>query len=98
MQRKLMQSVERLLDERVRSTLRLHGGDLQVESCEDGILRVRLLGNCSGCPSAELTIKGLVEEEVCAAIKEIKQVEMDQRVSEALLEEARRRLGANAKR
>ena len=98
MQQELIQSIERLLDEQVRPTLRLHGGNLRVESCEDGVLRVQFLGNCSGCPSAELTIKGLVEEKVCTAIKAVNRVEMEQRVSETLLEEARQRLMARAKR
>ena len=81
--------IERGLDEKVRPTLRLHGGDIEVLSFEDGVLRFRFLGQCSGCPSATLTTEQLVEEEVCSALREVKQVVLVQKVSDSLLAQAR---------
>lgn len=84
-----MEELEKLLDEKVRPTLRLHGGDIQVLSVEDGVLRFRFLGHCSGCPSATLTTRQLVEEEVVSALPQIQRVELVETVSEDLLAQAR---------
>ncbi len=81
--------LQEVLEQKIRPTLRLHGGDIQVMGVEDGILRFRFLGHCSGCPSATLTTKQLVEEEICAALPEIKGVELVEEVGEELLAQAR---------
>ena len=44
--------LEQLLDELVRPALRAHGGDAELVSYEEGILRLRMLGQCAGCPAA----------------------------------------------
>ena len=49
--------IEKVLDERVRPNLAQHGGDIEIEKLEDGVLHVRMHGQCSGCPSAELTLE-----------------------------------------
>ncbi len=54
-----IENVEKVLDEQVRPSLAGHGGDIQVMELRDGILKVRLLGQCSGCPSASLTMEEL---------------------------------------
>lgn len=85
----MMEQIEQVLDQRVRPYLHGHGGEVEAVSLEDGVLRVRLLGHCSGCPSATLTTEQIIQEEVCQAIPEIKQVVLIQEVSEDLLEQAR---------
>ena len=90
----LKQEIERALEERVRPRLRLHGGGVEMTALRDGRGRVRLTGACSGCPSAALTTRQLVEEELCAAVPWVRAVELEQGVSSALLEEARRLLRA----
>ena len=85
----MLDKIEQVLDQRVRPSLRLHGGDIQVISFEGGELRFRFLGHCSGCPSATLTTEQLVEEEVRAALPEVKRVVLVQDVSEDLLAQAR---------
>lgn len=84
-----MEKIERLLDERVRPTLAMHLGDIRVESYKDGILRVRLLGQCNNCPSALDTTEELVAAELQAAMPEIKQVVLATGVSDELLAQAR---------
>lgn len=84
----MINEIERVLDEKVRPSLRLHGGDIEVLDFEDGILRFRFLGQCSGCPSAYLTTEQLVQEEVCAALPQVKQVVLVQQVSQSLLDQA----------
>jgi Fe-S cluster biogenesis protein NfuA len=61
------------LDE-VRPALQMDGGDVELVSLEDGVVRVRLLGACSGCPMATMTLVGFVEERLRARVPEIRQV------------------------
>lgn len=85
----MLEEIERVLDEKVRPSLHLHGGDIEVLSFEDGVLRFRFLGQCSGCPSATLTTEQLVQEELAAALPDVKQVLLVQEVSKSLLDQAR---------
>ncbi len=61
------------LDE-VRPALQMDGGDVELVGIEDGIVRVRLLGACGGCPMATMTLVGFVEERLRARVPEIRQV------------------------
>ncbi len=48
--------------EAVRPYLHEHGGEVEVLSVTSGVVRVRLLGSCSGCTSAAQTLRHGVEE------------------------------------
>ena len=49
--------------EQIRPFLQRDGGDLEfVEYTDDKIVKVRLQGHCAGCPGAQMTIKGVVEQ------------------------------------
>ena len=85
----MLEKIEAVLNAQVRPTLHAHGGDIEILSFEDGILRFRFMGQCSGCPSATLTTEQVVREELCATLPEVKDVVMVQQVSESLLEQAR---------
>lgn len=50
-----LKRVEAVLDEKVRPSLRSHGGAIEVDRLENRVLYVKLLGQCAGCPSADLT-------------------------------------------
>ena len=89
MDQKLAERIEAVLDEKVRPYLGGHGGGVELVELEDGVLRVRLLGQRSGCPSADLTNEQLIQEEVCAAVPEVKQVALLHSVSQELLDQAR---------
>ena len=91
-----MAEIERVLDERVRPALAAHGGDIRVESFQDGLLRVRLLGQCSNCPSAVGTTEELVAAELQAVLPQIRQVSLVTGVSDELLEQARAFLRSRA--
>lgn len=84
-----IENVEKVLDEQVRPSLAGHGGDIQVMELKDGILKVRLLGQCSGCPSASLTMEELVNEELTNAFSELKQTVLVTGVSDDLIAQAR---------
>jgi Fe-S cluster biogenesis protein NfuA len=46
----------------VRPYAESHGGSIEVESITDGVVRVRMLGSCDGCPSSAATLTYGVEE------------------------------------
>jgi len=85
----LMNEIEKVLDERVRPDLALHGGNIRIINFDKGILLVRMTGQCSGCPSAELTMENLVNTELKQAFPAISQVVMDIGVSDDLINEAK---------
>ncbi|MBU4140883.1 MAG: NifU family protein, partial [Candidatus Omnitrophica bacterium] len=72
----MREEVEKVLAEEVRPMLSMHGGGVDlVEVTEDGIVKVRLTGGCGGCPSAQMTLTGVVESAIKAKVPEIKKVE-----------------------
>lgn len=88
-----LKRIEEVLDEKVRPTLRAHGGELQVDRLEDGVLYVKLLGQCAGCPSADLTNETVIEAELVQALPElVRKVAVVQTVSDELWEQAKRLL------
>jgi len=55
------ESVQEVIDQ-IRPHLQADGGDIAlVEVTDDGVVRVRLLGACQGCPGAMMTLKMGVE-------------------------------------
>ena len=88
-----LKRIEAVLDERVRPALRSHGGEIEVDRFENGVLYVKLLGQCAGCPSADLTSETIVEAELTAALPElVRKVAVIQTVSDELWEQAKKLL------
>jgi len=79
---KSVQTSERSPRERVaevlatlRPAVQNDGGDIQlVDVTADGVVKVRLMGACVGCPSAAMTMKEGVERSVKQAVPEIREV------------------------
>ena len=71
----------------------LSGGEIAVDHLDGGVLYVKLLGQCAGCPSADLTNETLIEHELTAALPElVRKVVVVQTVSDELWEQAKRLL------
>jgi len=69
--------VAKALDD-VRPYLGSHGGDVElVDVNEEGVVRLRLLGSCDGCPSSSVTLKLAVEGAVEAAAPEVTGIEVE---------------------
>jgi Fe/S biogenesis protein NfuA len=92
----MLKRIEGVLDQAVRPGLRSHGGDVEVVSLDGEVLRVRLLGCCSGCPSAYVTTEELIEKAVTAAIPQISRVALVLGVSDGLMAEARAIMSARS--
>ena len=83
-----LKRIEAVLDQQVRPALRAHGGEIQIDHLEDGVLYFRMLGQCSNCPSAVVTAEELVAPPILEAIPEIRQVVLDTTVSDELWQDA----------
>jgi Fe-S cluster biogenesis protein NfuA len=70
----LQSRVARALEE-LRPALVMDGGDVELLEVQEGVVRVRLLGACAGCPMAAMTLVGFVEERLRAAVPEVRRVE-----------------------
>ena len=81
--------LEQLLDELVRPALGAHGGDVALVGYENGILRLRMLGQCAGCPAANMTNETLIEGQLMPLLPELKEVILVHTVNDSLLAEAR---------
>lgn len=70
----MSEKIERALDE-IRPMLAWHKGNIEFVKFEKGVVYVRFLGTCQGCPLAQLTLKGGVEEILKAKVPEVQRVE-----------------------
>jgi Fe-S cluster biogenesis protein NfuA len=62
--------------EKVRPSLQADGGDVElVDVTADGVVQVKLLGHCAGCPMSTLTLKNGIERVLKAEIPEVKSVQ-----------------------
>lgn len=64
-----------LLD-KIRPYLVSDGGNVEFVKFEDGIVYVRLLGACDGCPLLDVTLKDGIEELIISEIDEVKEVKL----------------------
>ena len=70
-----IQQIKDVLETKVRPAVAKDGGDIQFVSFDNGIVRVKLKGSCSGCPSSVMTLKQGVQNLLCHYVKEVKSVE-----------------------
>ncbi len=64
--------------ETVSPRLGLHGGSVELVSVtEEGAVRLKLEGNCNGCPSSRITLHSTIEEELYNAAPDITSLEVD---------------------
>lgn len=85
-----MKELEKTINENIRRRLQSHGGDVQIIDIVEGVVRIKLTGACSGCPSADLTTKAFIEEELKKNFSWVHEVRILNEVSEDLLEMARK--------
>jgi Fe-S cluster biogenesis protein NfuA len=63
--------------EQVRPYLRTHGGNVELLGVDDGVVRLRLVGSCHGCPSSAVTMKQTIEEAILAKAPDAIAVEVE---------------------
>jgi len=56
-----VKKIKTILEEYIRPAVEQDGGAITFHSFRDGVLKVRLQGSCSGCPSSMITLKAGIE-------------------------------------
>ena len=66
-----------VLETKVKPAVANDGGDIKFLNYKDGIVKVKLQGSCSGCPSSTITLKQGVQNLLKHYIPDVKQVEAE---------------------
>eukprot|EP01018_Ginkgo_biloba_P019192 Gb_33509 [translate_table: standard] len=69
--------IKELLETRIRPAVQDDGGDIEYRNFdpETGIVKLKMQGACSGCPSSSLTLKSGIENMLMHYVPEVKGVE-----------------------
>jgi Fe-S cluster biogenesis protein NfuA len=63
--------------EQVRPYLRSHGGNVELLGVSGGVVRLRLEGSCSGCPSSAVTMRQTIEEAILGKAPDVTALEVE---------------------
>jgi Fe-S cluster biogenesis protein NfuA len=66
--------VEQVIN-RIRPAVQMDGGDIELVDVANGIVKLRLVGACHGCPSSMMTLKAGIERAIQSEVPEITSVE-----------------------
>ncbi|KAK1263740.1 hypothetical protein QJS04_geneDACA008638 [Acorus gramineus] len=71
--------IKELLETRIRPAVQDDGGDIEYRGFdpETGIVKLRMQGACSGCPSSAVTLKSGIENMLMHYVPEVKSVEQE---------------------
>jgi Thioredoxin-like proteins and domains len=68
------EEIEGAIDD-IRPNLQADGGDVELlDVSDDGVISVKLLEACGGCPMAQMTLKMGIERHLKSVVPEIKEV------------------------
>ena len=69
----MREKVEAALD-RIRPALQADGGDVELIDVREGVVSVRLVGACGGCPMSTMTLRNGIERILKQDVPEVKEV------------------------
>lgn len=71
--------IKELLETRIRPAVQDDGGDIEYRGYDEetGIVKLRMQGACSGCPSSSVTLKSGIENMLMHYVPEVKGVEQE---------------------
>ena len=58
----------------IRPALQADGGDVELLGVKEGVVSVRLIGACGGCPMSMMTLKNGIERILKQEVPEVKSV------------------------
>ena len=70
----MRERVEQVIN-RIRPAVQMDGGDIELIEVVDGLVKLRLVGACHGCPSSMMTLQAGIERAIRAEVPEIVGVE-----------------------
>ena len=70
----MRKKVEAVLNE-IRPALEADGGNVELVDIVDGVVQVRLVGACGGCPMSQITLSQGIEKLLKERIPEVIRVE-----------------------
>jgi Fe-S cluster biogenesis protein NfuA len=63
--------------EKVRPNLRAHGGNVELVEIRGGVVRLRLVGSCHGCPSSSETFRSTLEAAIYEGAPDVASVQCE---------------------
>ncbi len=70
----MKEQVEAALN-KIRPSLQADGGNVElVEVTEEGVVKVKLMGACAGCPMSQMTLKAGIERLLKQEVPAVKEV------------------------
>lgn len=69
----MFEEVKKALEE-IRPMLQADGGDVKLVEVKDGVVSLKLVGACSGCAMAKMTLKMGIEKRLKEKVPQIKEV------------------------
>ncbi|ABR34268.1 NifU family protein [Clostridium beijerinckii] len=87
----MIDEINNVINTKIKPLLAEHNGDIELVEVNNGVAYVKLLGACSGCPSARFTMEELISC-VLKEIPEIKDVQLVDPISREMLDFARQLL------
>ena len=70
----IVAQIRELLDERIRPSVAMDGGDIVLQGFDKGVVFLAMRGACAGCPSSTATLKGGIENMLRHFIPEVVEV------------------------
>lgn len=95
MDMELNEKIQEILDGTVNVQLKLHGGSASLTSFEEGIAWIKFHGACAHCMASSETLEMVVKESILKELPAVKDVRLDETVSEDLLNFARKIINGN---
>ena len=81
--------IKQILYDDINMKLVLHGGGATLTSFEDGVAKIRFTGACASCMAQTDTFDEVVRKTIMSEVPEVKDVLVDDSVSDELLDLAR---------
>jgi Fe-S cluster biogenesis protein NfuA len=70
----MKEAVQKAIDQ-IRPSLQMDGGDVElIDVGDDGVVKVKLLGACGGCPMSQMTLKMGIERHLKKEVPQVKEV------------------------
>lgn len=68
--KKVIEKIKKVI-EKVRPYMQNDGGDVEFRRFENGVVYVKLIGACSGCPMATITLQEGIENALISEVPEV---------------------------